>query len=68
MSANQWAAADEDPRRQAIQAAQDALAAEAVAKQAGEKLQALLAQEKKRVEELKAQTRGAKIVPDVTTN
>jgi serine/threonine protein kinase len=55
-------------RRQAIQAAQDALAAAAVARQAGEKLQALLAQEKKRVEELEQQTRGAKIVRDVTTN
>jgi hypothetical protein len=55
-------------RRQATQAAQEALAAEAAAKRAGEKLEALLAQEKKRVEELEAQTRGAKIIPDVATH
>ncbi len=55
-------------RRQATQAAQDAQAAEVVAKQAGEKLQAMLAQEKKRVEELEQQTRGVKIITQVQTN
>jgi serine/threonine protein kinase len=39
--------------------------AAAEAKRAGERLQELLDREKKRVEELEAQTRGVKIIPDV---
>jgi serine/threonine protein kinase len=52
-------------RRRATEAAAAAQAAAAEAKRAGEKLENLLAQEKKRVEELEAQTRGVKIIPDV---
>jgi len=52
-------------RRRATEAAAAAEAAAAQAKRAGEKLETLLAQEKKRVEELEAQTRGVKIIPDV---
>ena len=53
-------------RRQANDAALQAQAAEAQAEAAGKKLAALLENEKKRVEELEAQTRGVKIIPDVT--
>jgi len=52
-------------KQRATQAAAAAEAAAAEAKRAGEKLETLLAQEKKRVEELEAQTRGVKIIPDV---
>ncbi len=53
-------------RRRATEAARLAKEAEARAEQASTDLAATLAQEKKRVEELEAQTRGAKIIPDVT--
>jgi serine/threonine protein kinase len=53
-------------RRWAIEEAERANVAAAQAKLAGEKLEALLAAERRRVEELEALTRGAKIVPDVT--
>jgi serine/threonine protein kinase len=52
-------------RRRATEAAAAAEAAADEAKRAGEKLEALLTSEKKRVEELEAQTRGVKIIPDV---
>jgi serine/threonine protein kinase len=52
-------------RRKATEAAAAAEAAAADAKRAGERLEALLNQEKKRVEALEAQTRGVKIIPDV---
>jgi serine/threonine protein kinase len=52
-------------RRRATDAAAAAEVAAAEARRAGEKLAALLAQEKKRVDELEAQTRGVKIIPDV---
>jgi len=52
-------------RRRATEAARLAQEAEARAEKASTDLAATLAQEKKRVEELEAQTRGAKIVPDV---
>jgi serine/threonine protein kinase len=53
-------------RRRATEAARLAKEAEARAEQASTDLAATLAQEKKRVEELEAQTRGVKIIPDVT--
>jgi eukaryotic-like serine/threonine-protein kinase len=53
-------------KQRATEAAAAAEAAAADAQRAGDKLAALLAQEKKRVEELEAQTRGVKIIPDVT--
>ena len=40
----------------------------AEAKRAGEKLENLLSEEKKRVQELETQTRGAKIIADVPTH
>jgi hypothetical protein len=52
-------------RRRATEAAADAQAAAAAARQAGEKLEVLLAQERKRVQALEEQSRGAQIVPDV---
>jgi eukaryotic-like serine/threonine-protein kinase len=52
-------------RRRATEAATAAEQAAAEARRAGERLEALLDQEKKRVEELEAQTRGVKIIPDV---
>ena len=52
-------------RRRATEAAEAAETAAAEARRAGDKLAALLAQEKKRVDELEAQTRGVKIIPDV---
>jgi len=52
-------------RHRATEAAAAAEAAAAEARRAGDKLAALLAQEKKRVDELEAQTRGVKIIPDV---
>jgi len=55
-------------KQRATQAAAAAEAAAADAKRAGEKLAALLAQEKKRVEELEAKTRGVKIIPDVAVH
>ncbi len=55
-------------KQRATQAAAAAEVAAAEAKRAGEKLATLLAQEKKRVEELEAQTRGVKIIPDVKTH
>jgi colicin import membrane protein len=51
--------------RRAIESAEAARAAEADAKRAGEDLERLLAQERKRVKELEEQTRGAQIVPSV---
>jgi serine/threonine protein kinase len=55
-------------RRHATEAAKAAEAAAAEAQRAGEKLENLLAQEKKRVQELEEQTRGAKIIPDVAVH
>jgi serine/threonine protein kinase len=52
-------------RRRATEAAAAAEAAAAEAQRAGEKLETLLAEERKRNEELEEQTRGAKIIPDV---
>jgi serine/threonine protein kinase len=52
-------------RRKATEAAKQAQEAEAQAEAAGKKLAALLEEEKKRVQELEAQTRGVKIIPDV---
>ena len=52
-------------RHRATEAAAAAEAAAAEARRAGERLAALLAEEKKRVDELEAQTRGVKIIPDV---
>jgi serine/threonine protein kinase len=54
--------------RRAIEAAAAAEASAAEAKHAGERLQELLEQEKKRVELLQAQTRGLKIIPDVAVH
>jgi eukaryotic-like serine/threonine-protein kinase len=51
--------------RRAAESAEAARAAEAEAKRAGEDLERLLAQERKRVKELEEQTRGAQIVPSV---
>ncbi len=53
-------------RRHATEAARLAEEAEAKAERASAELAATLAQEKKRVQELEAQTRGVKIIPDVT--
>jgi hypothetical protein len=50
----------------ATEAARRAEAAAADAKRAGDKLETLLGEERRRVAELEAQTRGAKIIPDVT--
>jgi hypothetical protein len=55
-------------KQRATEAAASAEAAAADAKRAGDKLANLLAQEKKRVEELEAQTRGVKIIPDVAVH
>jgi serine/threonine protein kinase len=55
-------------RRKATEAAAAAELAAAEALRAGEKLEALLTREKKRVEELEAQTRGVKIIPDVAVH
>jgi len=52
-------------KQRATEAAAAAKAAEAEARRAGDKLETLLAQEKQRVQELEAQTRGVKIIPDV---
>ncbi len=52
-------------KRRATEAAAIAQAAEAVAKRAGEDLEKLLAQERKRRQELEELTKGAQIVPDV---
>jgi hypothetical protein len=55
-------------KQKATEAAAAAEAAAAEAQRAGEKLETLLAAEKKRVEELEAQTRGVKIIPDVAVH
>jgi hypothetical protein len=55
-------------RRQATQAADEALRAEAVARRANDKLEDTLRLERRRVEELEAQTRGVTIIPDVETH
>jgi len=55
-------------RRRATEAAAAAEAAAAEAQRAGKRLEVLLAQEKRRVEELEAQTRGIKIIPDVAVH
>jgi len=55
-------------KRRANEEAQKAREAEAVAEAAGKKLGMLLAEERKRVEELEQQTRGVKIVTQVQTN
>ncbi len=52
-------------KQRATQAARIAEQAAAEAQRAGEKLESLLAQERKRVQALEALTRGAKIIPDV---
>jgi hypothetical protein len=53
-------------RRRATEKARQAELAEAKAERANENLATLLAEEKKRVQELEDQTRGVKIIPDVT--
>jgi serine/threonine protein kinase len=53
-------------KQRATEAAAAAVAAAAEAERAGEKLETLLAREKQRVQELEAQTRGVRIIPDVT--
>jgi len=53
-------------KQRANEARAEAEAAAAEAKRAGEKLETLLAREKQRVQELEAQTRGVRIIPDVT--
>ena len=55
-------------RRKATEAAAAAEVAAAEAQRAKDKVETLLAQEKKRVEELEAQTRGVKIIPDVAVH
>jgi hypothetical protein len=52
-------------RRRATEAAAAAEIAAAEARRAGQRLKVLLDEEKRRVEELEAQTRGVKIIPDV---
>jgi serine/threonine protein kinase len=55
-------------KRRANEEAQKAMEAETAAEAAGNKLAQLLEQEKRRVEELEAQTRSVKIVTQVQTN
>jgi serine/threonine protein kinase len=55
-------------RRKATEAALQAQEAEAQAEAAGKKLASLLEQEKQRVEELEAQTRGVRIIPEVSVH
>jgi chromosome segregation ATPase len=57
---------EQQSKKRATEAAKVATEAAAEAKRAGEQLETLLTQERKRVQELEAQTRGAKIVRDVT--
>jgi eukaryotic-like serine/threonine-protein kinase len=55
-------------KRRANEEAEKAREAEAAAEAAGKKLGMLLAEERKRVEELEQQTRGVKIITQVQTN
>ena len=55
-------------KKRATEAARLARDAADQAKRAGEQLEEALARERQRVKELEAQTRGAKIIPDVTVN
>ncbi len=57
---------EQQSKQRATQAAKVATKAAAEAKRASEKLQAILDEEQKRIQELEAATQGAELVPDVT--